>query len=105
MRGAAGGGITWLACPPDTDPPLDEPGLVEMLTRRASGLGARVHPLGALTVGLGREARRDGAPRRRRLQGLLARQRGASRDGHALERVQVRRDLRIYRVAAAAGCR
>ena len=53
MRAAAAGGVTTLACPPDTDPPLDEPGLVEMLTRRAAGLDcARVHPLGALTVGL-----------------------------------------------------
>ena len=52
MRAAAAGGVTTLACPPDTDPPLDEPGLVEMLTRRAAGLGSRVHPLGALTVGL-----------------------------------------------------
>jgi dihydroorotase len=52
MRAAAAGGVTSLACPPDTDPPLDEPGLVEMLTRRAAGLGSRVHPLGALTVGL-----------------------------------------------------
>ena len=53
MRAAIAGGVTTLACPPDTDPPLDEPGLVEMLTRRAAGLAsARVHPLGALTVGL-----------------------------------------------------
>jgi len=53
MRAAVGGGVTTLACPPDTDPPLDEPGLVEMLTRRASSLNAaRVHPVGALTVGL-----------------------------------------------------
>jgi dihydroorotase len=53
MRAAAAGGVTTLACPPDTDPPLDEPGLVEMLTRRAAGLDrGRVHPLGALTVGL-----------------------------------------------------
>src|SRR5258705_3925984 len=53
MRAAAAGGVTTLACPPDTDPPLDEPGLVEMLTRRAASLDtARVHPLGALTVGL-----------------------------------------------------
>jgi len=53
LRAAAAGGVTTLACPPDTDPPLDEPGLVEMLTRRASGLDrGRVHPLGALTVGL-----------------------------------------------------
>jgi dihydroorotase len=53
MKAAVTGGITTLACPPDTDPPLDEPGLVEMLTRRAASLeSARVHPLGALTVGL-----------------------------------------------------
>jgi hypothetical protein len=36
MRAAAAGGVTTLACPPDTDPPLDEPGLVEMLKRRAA---------------------------------------------------------------------
>ena len=53
MRAAAAGGVTTLACPPDTDPPLDEPGLVEMLTRaRLEPRAARVHPLGALTVGL-----------------------------------------------------
>lgn len=53
MRAAVAGGITALACPPDTDPPLDEPGLVEMLTRRAASLDSvRVYPLGALTVGL-----------------------------------------------------
>lgn len=53
MRAAVTGGVTTLACPPDTDPPLDEPGLVEMLKRRAASLNsARVHPLGALTVGL-----------------------------------------------------
>jgi dihydroorotase len=53
IRAAIRGGITTLACLPDTDPPLDEPGLVEMLKRRASSLeAARVRPLGALTVGL-----------------------------------------------------
>jgi len=53
MRAAAAGGITALVCPPDTDPPLDEPGLVEMLRHRARQPGfAHVHPLGALTVGL-----------------------------------------------------
>ena len=45
--------MTTLVCPPDTDPPLDEPGLVEMLRRRAASIeGVRVRPLGALTVGL-----------------------------------------------------
>lgn len=53
MQAAAAGGVTSLVCPPDTDPPLDEPGLVEMLRFRAQSLqGAHVHPLGALTQGL-----------------------------------------------------
>ena len=53
MRAAVAGGVTTLVCPPDTDPPLDEPGRVEMLRRRASSVGGvRVLPLGALTVGL-----------------------------------------------------
>ena len=50
MDAACAGGITSLACPPDTDPPLDEPGLVEMLKFRAMNLNqARVYPIGALT--------------------------------------------------------
>ena len=53
MHAAAAGGVTSLACPPDTDPPLDEPGLVEMLKFRARTLNqAHVYPIGALTVGL-----------------------------------------------------
>jgi dihydroorotase len=53
MNAAAAGGVTSLACPPDTDPPLDEPGLVDMLRRRAQALAlARVYPVGALTVKL-----------------------------------------------------
>ncbi len=50
MLAAAAGGVTSLACPPDTDPVLDEPGLVEMLKHRAKQLNqAHVYPLGALT--------------------------------------------------------
>ncbi|MBL0038803.1 MAG: dihydroorotase [Nitrosomonadales bacterium] len=53
MDAAVAGGITTLACPPDTDPPLDEPGLVEMLKHRARALNkAHVYPVGALTYGL-----------------------------------------------------
>ncbi|MES2757609.1 MAG: dihydroorotase [Pseudomonadota bacterium] len=53
MQAAMQGGVTSLVCPPDTDPVLDEPGLVEMLKHRARGLNqAHVHPLGALTMGL-----------------------------------------------------
>ncbi|MET0683612.1 MAG: dihydroorotase, partial [Casimicrobiaceae bacterium] len=47
MDAAVAGGVTSLACPPDTDPPLDEPGLVEMLKHRARSLHlANVHPIG-----------------------------------------------------------
>lgn len=53
MRAAVSGGITSLVCPPDTDPVLDEAGLVEMLKLRAKKLRqARLLPLGALTKGL-----------------------------------------------------
>ena len=56
MQAAVAGGVTSLACPPDTDPPLDEPGLVEMLKYRAKNLNlAHVYPLGALTWKLGGE--------------------------------------------------
>lgn len=50
MQAAVAGGVTSLACPPDTDPPLDEPGLVEMLKYRARNLNlVHVYPVGALT--------------------------------------------------------
>ena len=53
MAAAVAGGVTSIACPPDTDPPLDEPGLVEMLKHRAKSLNqAHVYPIGALTQGL-----------------------------------------------------
>lgn len=53
MQAAMQGGVTSLVCPPDTDPVLDEPGLVEMLKHRAKSLNqANVYPLGALTMGL-----------------------------------------------------
>jgi len=53
LDAAVAGGVTSLACPPDTDPALDEPGLVDMLRRRAKALSrARVFPVGALTVKL-----------------------------------------------------
>ena len=53
MAAAVAGGVTSLVCPPDTDPVLDEPGLIEMLRHRAEKLHqSRVLPLGALTRGL-----------------------------------------------------
>src|SRR4029079_12652605 len=57
LAAAVAGGVTSLVCPPDTDPVLDEPGLVEMLKFRAQKLHqAHVYPRGALTVGLKGEA-------------------------------------------------
>ncbi len=56
LAAAAAGGVTSLVCPPDTDPALDEPGLVEMLKFRARKLSrCRLFPLGALTRGLAGE--------------------------------------------------
>jgi dihydroorotase len=53
LTAAVAGGVTSLVCPPDTDPVLDEPGLVEMLRFRAEKLNrSKVMPLGALTRGL-----------------------------------------------------
>ena len=49
-RAAAAGGITTLVCPPDTDPVIDEPAVVELIRRRPKAAGhARVLTLGALT--------------------------------------------------------
>ncbi|WP_085315192.1 dihydroorotase [Derxia lacustris] len=53
LKAAMHGGVTTLVCPPDTDPALDEPGLVEMLKFRAERLRqGHVYPQGALTLGL-----------------------------------------------------
>jgi dihydroorotase len=57
LAAAVAGGVTSLVCPPDTDPVLDEPGLVEMLKYRAEKLHqSRVFPIGALTKGLAGES-------------------------------------------------
>ena len=56
LTAAVAGGVTAVACPPDTKPPLDEPGLVERMIRRSDALGlARVYPIGALTQQLAGE--------------------------------------------------
>ena len=56
LEAAAAGGVTSLVCPPDMDPPLDEPGLVDMLKFRARKLSrCRLFPLGALTQRLAGE--------------------------------------------------
>lgn len=57
IAAAVAGGVTSVVCLPDTDPPLDEPGLVEMLKFRARNLNqVHLYPLGALTRGLAGQA-------------------------------------------------
>jgi dihydroorotase len=52
-RAAASAGITTLCCPPDTDPVIDEPAVVELIHRKAAmAAHANVLALGALTTGL-----------------------------------------------------
>lgn len=56
LQAAVAGGITTACCPPDTAPPLDEPGLVATLRQRADEIRlAHVLPIGALTAGLAGE--------------------------------------------------
>ena len=55
-RAAASGGITTLVCPPDTQPVIDTPAVVELIRTRAEQAGfACVLPLGALTQNLAGE--------------------------------------------------
>ncbi|MGD8571057.1 MAG: dihydroorotase [Gammaproteobacteria bacterium] len=52
-RAAAKGGVTTLVCPPDTNPVIDNPGLVEHIHERATEVGrVKMRVLGALTQGL-----------------------------------------------------
>lgn len=52
-RAAACSGITTLCCPPDTDPVIDTPAVIELIRNRTQQVGAaRVVVLGALTRGL-----------------------------------------------------
>lgn len=53
LAAAAAGGVTSMVCSPDTDPVLDEPGLVDMLRLRAQSFhSTHLYPLGALTRAL-----------------------------------------------------
>lgn len=53
---AASAGITSLVCPPDTQPVIDSPAIVELMHHKARRVGqSHLHMLGALTSGLGGE--------------------------------------------------
>lgn len=59
-RAATCGGITRIACPPDTSPVIDTAAMARMLQDRARACGfTRVHPLGALTLQLDGERLAD----------------------------------------------
>jgi dihydroorotase len=50
---AAAGGVTTLVTRPDTNPPVDDPAVVDFILRRARGdAKVRIHPAAALTKGL-----------------------------------------------------
>ena len=52
-KAAAKSGVTTLCCPPDTNPVIDNPGVVEHIHERASETGlVKIKVLGALTQGL-----------------------------------------------------
>ena len=53
---AAAGGVTSMACLPDTVPPIDDPAMVEFVARRARRVrSVKVHPYAAITKGLAGE--------------------------------------------------
>ena len=52
-RAAAAGGVTTVVCMPDTNPPIDDPAVVDYIIRRARDTaGVRMIPSAALTKGL-----------------------------------------------------
>ncbi len=53
-RAAAAGGVTTMACMPNTDPVIDDIALVQFIERRARETAiVRIHPIAAITKGLG----------------------------------------------------
>ena len=52
-QAAAAGGVTTIACQPDTSPVIDDPALVDFILRRARDTAlVNVHPMAAMTKGL-----------------------------------------------------
>ncbi len=48
---AAAGGVTGVACMPDTDPVIDDAPAVRFVRARAAGAAARIYPIAAVTAG------------------------------------------------------
>lgn len=49
---AAAGGVTAVACMPNTIPPADSPEVIEYILNKAAGAKAKVYPVGCITKGL-----------------------------------------------------
>lgn len=52
---AAAGGVTGVACMPDTDPVIDDAPTVRFVRARAAGAAVRIYPIAAVTAGRGGE--------------------------------------------------
>ena len=60
LLAAVAGGITTLCCPPDTNPVIDTPAMVQMIRQRADEIAlSRLLPIGALTKNLNGESLTD----------------------------------------------
>jgi dihydroorotase len=96
-RAAAAGGVTTVACMPNTDPPLDNEALVAQIVNRSDEIGlCRVLPIAAITRGMqGREL----------TEMMLLKEAGAvgfSDDGRPVENARVmRRALEYARMTGA----
>ncbi len=96
-RAAAAGGVTTVACMPNTDPPLDNEALVARIVKRGEEVGlCRVLPIAAITRGMGG---------REITEMMLLKEAGAvgfSDDGRPVESARVmRRALEYARLTGA----
>lgn len=85
-RAAAAGGFTAVACMPNTKPVCDDPQVVSYILQKAKTPGARVLPIGALTVGESGEVLTDASALRQ--AGAVA----LSDDGMPVQNANVMRD-------------
>src|SRR5436190_2321373 len=51
-RAAAAGGFTTVVCMPNTSPPADNAGTIELINNAARRAAVHVHPTGCITVGM-----------------------------------------------------
>ncbi len=58
-RAALAGGITGLACMPNTNPVIDSPEIVQYILEKSAPTGVSVHPIGCITKGMQGESLSD----------------------------------------------